>query len=229
MMHPVQSISSLRKALALLACAIVLPISALAADEEDDNEPPRNHVYSVKLDGFPLFTAFASSRLPESFLLGERKISVSGEDEEVEVVCDPGVSLDYSYKGRTLAVFSSNANHPDNIHKKLLAKPTPDPRRLPLKVRVDVSWDDMSTMTGRLEIDGRVISPDMSFAEFKKLYPISAKAGWDDTDAAGKPTGIKIYTLIFGDEKYAIYTDHIDFGFRNGKLVRLLTAPGYCN
>jgi len=213
----------MKKSFVILACAVLPMFSALA---QEAHEPLYDYakVVHVAVGGVEVGKIADAANMPPSIW--------EGTQETHEEECTGDTTATIKKNGRSLYfVFDGFPEKSDGDSRvaqvnNFLASKTTDNKKSPLKVSLNhFTWTDMAAMTDRVEIDGRVISPKMTFAEFKALYPKSAMHGDADTDDTGKPNGIMGYYVKIGSDPLET-TGFVYFGFRDGKLVRLTVGNG---
>ncbi|MDR1461579.1 MAG: hypothetical protein LBI68_00290 [Azoarcus sp.] len=210
-------IKALFHILALLSLAVC--INAAHAQASYDRAE------SVKVNGVELSGAVSTEVLPANFWEGKlESINFYG------CTANYNIRLDYKDKKATLEIFSED--NPKIDLEKIFSQQEYDHKKHPVKARIWLDWFDMKEFSDLLEIDGRIIKPDITFKQFKQMFPASAKSGEDYSDAERAVEGGKIYFVMLGedtesqDAESRWYDQSVAFVFKNEILIGIALRQG---
>ncbi|GHU39976.1 hypothetical protein AGMMS50289_00770 [Betaproteobacteria bacterium] len=182
-------------------------------------------VSSVKLDGVELAKPVNIQTLPKVFWKG----GVTQEIWWAGCTANGEVYLDYKNKNVKLEFFPEEN---EGIgFEKIFDKKIGYYKNYPLHARVWVKWGDIQGFTESLKLDQHQIKADLSFDEFKKMFPVSAERGheFNKDDPERIPDAHRYFVAIGkydpGDDAPP-YMSTVNFLFKDGKLIALEIFQG---
>ncbi|MDR3323768.1 MAG: hypothetical protein LBS89_06160 [Zoogloeaceae bacterium] len=178
-----------------------------------------NHVTSVQVNGLDAFDAVTMSQWLRAF--GTKGVTQSVDFSE----CTANYEVEVRYPDKEIRLEVFPEDNPNIDLEKVFAAKDDRYRKHSLKARLWINWDDMAKFRDSLSVDGHLIGPNLTFAEFQKMFPLSAKQQNPDFAVS---EDAQIYALIAGGQtaEEAAYGDALLFEFKNGKLFKLAIWQG---
>ena len=209
----------------LFIAACLLAFNAFA-------QPPRmDFVTSVKLDGVELAQPVNIQKLPKAFWVdGITKMSWVSE-------CSANGEVYIDYKNRSVKLEFFPEDNPGIDLDGMFTKKTKPYRKYPLKAQIWVDWKDMRGFTESLKVDDKLIKPDLTFEEFKRIFPVSAaykypldELLYEHAYPGEEWSGAHMHDVTIGESDPDIieppYMGSVRFFFKAGKLVKLQILQG---
>ncbi|MDR3323663.1 MAG: hypothetical protein LBS89_05620 [Zoogloeaceae bacterium] len=192
--------------------SVAMPVRAQAGFE-------LNHVTSVQVNGLDAFDAVTMSQWLKVF--GTKGVTQSIFLNE----CTVNYEVEVRYPDRTIRLEFFSEDNPNIDLEKIFAAKDDRYRKHPIKARLWINWDNMAKFKDSLRVDGHLIRPNLTFAEFQKMFPLSAK---QQSTGFAASEGAQIYALIAGGQtaEEAAYGGVLLFEVKNGKLFKLAIWQG---
>jgi hypothetical protein len=199
----------------LVICAFFCALPVRAGEGLD-------HVTSVKVNGLEAARAVTP---PE----WHKALGAGGVAQAAELIeCTGNMEIEARYPEKRVRLEFFPEENPGFDLEKIQAGKKDAWRQLPLKARLWIYWEDMTRFRDKVLVDGKLIGAELSFAEFARRFPGSAKR---ETPNVETPPGVKAYVTLLGEgdaeeEMEWPYAPALLFEFREGKLFRLTLWNG---
>lgn len=198
---------------------LTLPFLALG---DAQAQARRNHVDSVTVNGLNVFQdTIGMAQWQNAF----GKDGVTRRMDFIECAANHEVDVHFTDRKITLEFFPED--NPGLDPEKLLAEKNDAYRQSPLRARLWIRWEDIPRFRDDLIVDGKAISAQMTFEEFKRRFPLSAsrKVGGFPGEEENYPVLLGKSGSVLKDEDLP-YEPALWFTFRDGKLLRLSLLRG---
>jgi hypothetical protein len=196
---------------------LVLPFLALVHAPAWAEGARADQVTSVKVNGLEMFRTVGMEEWQKA--LG------TGVTQDVQIMeCTANYEVHVRYPDKNIRLEFFPEDNPDLDLEKILTGKNDAYRQSSLKARLWIDWEDMEHFKDEVFVDGKAIPAQMTFAEFRKRFPLSAqrKVGGESQE----------FVVLVGASPYLDdfeewpYGEALVFGFREGKLSRLTIWSG---